>query len=49
VISKIFKRYKMSKKMDSSEPKVGNLMELLQQLVIEEGLLKTALLIFFEM
>jgi len=49
VISKIFKRYKMLKKMDSSEPKVGNLMELLQQLVIEEGLLKTALLIFFEM
>lgn len=49
VISKIFKRYKMLKKMASSEHKVVNLMELLQLLVIEEGLPKTALLIFFEM
>jgi len=49
VIFKFFKRYKMLKKMASSEHKVVNLMELLQLLVIEEGLLKTALQIFFEM
>jgi len=49
VIFKLFKRYKMLKKMASSEHKVVNLMELLQLLVIEEGLLKTVLLIFFEM
>lgn len=49
VIFKLFKRYKMLKKMASSEHKVVNLMELLQLLVIEEGLMKTAFLIFFEM
>ena len=47
--SKLFKRYKMLKKMDSREHKVVNRMEHLQQLVIEEGLLKTALQIFLEM
>jgi hypothetical protein len=48
-IYKLFKRYKMLKKMDSSEHKVVNRMELLQLLVIGEGLLKIALLIFLEM
>ena len=47
--SKLFKRYKMLKKMDSREHKVVNRMEHLQLLVIEEGLLKTALQIFLEM
>ena len=35
--------------MDSNEHKVVNQMELLQLMVIGEGLLKTALLIFLEM
>ena len=39
----------MLKKMDSNEHKVVNQMELLQLMVIGEGLLKTALLIFLEM
>jgi len=39
----------MLKKTGSSELKAVNLMELLQVMEIEEGLLKTALLIFFEM
>lgn len=37
VISKLFKRYKMLKKMDSSEHKAVNRMEVLQLLEIEEG------------
>jgi uncharacterized protein YcfL len=37
VSSKLFKRYKMLKKMDNNEHKVVNRMELLQLLVIEEG------------
>jgi hypothetical protein len=49
VIFKLFKHYKMLKKMANSEHKVVNLMELLQLPVIEEELLKIALLIFFEM
>jgi hypothetical protein len=36
-ISKLFRLYKMLKKMDSSEHKVVNQMELLQLMVIEEG------------